>query len=270
MQRFSVDGALGEAGAQLACEAEPSVAFAAGKGPVSALCGTNGLARLAAGGERNDLGIFDAETGERVWVAKQPKFTWPLPLPVPYVASAAFLDGHEGGNVVAVGTGRHEVRLYDTRASRRPVWRTDFGECRIACVCAEPPGGPSRIFAATGAGAVGAFDLRQGGAMVGGYKGAQGGVRALARHPSEGWLAAAGLDRWLRVYDANSRKLRAKVYMKQSMTGVGFDMREAPIATPEAEGDAGGDRAPRKKAAASGEVDDGHGGVKKKRRKREE
>lgn len=216
------------------------------KAPVAAMAATADLSHIAVGGHKSDLSVHDVSTGEQVFKARLPKFTWPLPLPVPYVASAAFVPlggGCDSHSVVAVGTGSHEVRLYDARASRRPQWRVDYGECRVGAVCAEPMGGPPRIFAATGAGAVGAFDIRAGanaGALLGGYKGAQGGVRCLARHPTEGWLAAGGLDRWLRIYDANTRKLRCKVFMKQSMSGVGFDVRQLPVEGEE-EGEEGGD-----------------------------
>jgi hypothetical protein len=55
-------------------------------------------------------------------------------------------------------------------------------------------------------------------------KGAAGSVRALALHPAAGetLLAAAGLDRFARVYDTSSRASRARAYLAQQLTAVAW------------------------------------------------
>lgn len=75
-----------------------------------------------------------------------------------------------------------------------------------------------RCWAANGKGGMQVLDLA-GGKLQGALKGAAGCVRALALHPDLPLLASVGLDRFLRVHNTATRKLLAKVYLKQQLTG---------------------------------------------------
>ena len=45
-----------------------------------------------------------------------------------------FLPSQGAQARVAVGTGYHQVRLYDTKAQRRPVLSFDFGESPVSAL----------------------------------------------------------------------------------------------------------------------------------------
>ena len=49
------------------------------------------------------------------------------------------------------------------------------------------------------------------GSVVQHYKGAEGGIRAVACHPTEDIVLSCGLDRYLRIHDINTRHLIQKV-----------------------------------------------------------
>ena len=78
-----------------------------------------------------------------------------------------------------------------------------------------------RCWVGNGLGKLQALDLRQR-RMEGALKGFTGSVTALAAHDSQPLLAAVGLDRFLRLYDTNSRRLLARLFLTQALTGVAF------------------------------------------------
>lgn len=58
-----------------------------------------------------------------------------LDLQVPiWVTDLGFLPSQGAQARVAVGTGYHQVRLYDTKAQRRPVLSFDFGESPVSAL----------------------------------------------------------------------------------------------------------------------------------------
>lgn len=58
-----------------------------------------------------------------------------LDLQVPiWVCDLGFLPSQGSHSKVVVGTGYHQVRLYDTKAQRRPVLSLDFGESPISAL----------------------------------------------------------------------------------------------------------------------------------------
>lgn len=50
------------------------------------------------------------------------------------------------------------------------------------------------------------------GSVVQRYKGAEGGIRAVACHPNEDIVVSCGLDRYLRIHDINNKQLIHKVH----------------------------------------------------------
>lgn len=50
---------------------------------------------------------------------------------------------------------------------------------------------------------------------MGGFRGSGGSVRALQLHPTEPYIASCGLDRFVRVHHAKTRKLAFKVWPRQ-------------------------------------------------------
>jgi len=124
---------------------------------------------------------------------------------------------------LVAGTGHHELRLYDARQSRRPSLRATFGEARVTQVLPEGRGRPG-VWAADGRGKVGFWDIRKGAEGVeGAARGANGSVRALARHPEMPLLLTAGLDRHLRFNSTTSARVElGRIYLKQFLNAVCF------------------------------------------------
>lgn len=124
-----------------------------------------------------------------------------LSLRVPIWISAIdfFRDDH---NRVAVGSGNHLVRVYDRREKRRPVFETDWLEHPITAIAMKA--GNHSLVVGNSASHVSEIDLRTG-KHLGGFKGNAGGIRSIACHKSQPYVAVVGLDRHLRLYDQNRR-----------------------------------------------------------------
>ena len=200
----------------------PHVELATG-GPVEgAACSACG-GFVGVGGRANDLAVWDLERGEPVFRARPPK---PGRLGLsdrPWVSALAWLPSAGSPLCLVAGTGHHELRLYDARQSRRPSLRATFGEARVTQVLAEGGGRPG-VWAADGRGKVGFWDLRKGAEGVeGAARGANGSVRALARHPEMPLLLTAGLDRHLRFNSTTSARIElGRIYLKQFLNAVCF------------------------------------------------
>jgi len=54
------------------------------------------------------------------------------------------------------------------------------------------------------------------------FKGFAGGIRSLDLHPTQPLLVGGGLDRVVRVYNLQTRKLVSQLYVKQKLTSVKF------------------------------------------------
>eukprot|EP01036_Dinobryon_divergens_P026918 gene26918-35615_t len=171
---------------------------------------SSGASKVAFGGQENDLTLFDYGVdgggGElkQVWMARNvSQDSLHLRVPV-YVSAAAFIGearsiepasiplssspppshyhtGEDRENI-AVGTAYKQLRIYDPRAGTRPVkeiaskpGQVDY---RITSVCWGGPSQSHSLFSGDTAGNLLLWDL-----------------------PDGRFLASAGLDRCLRVYD---------------------------------------------------------------------
>jgi ribosome biogenesis protein NSA1 len=76
-----------------------------------------------------------------------------------YVTSLTFLSNEDHRKLV-VGTGHHQVRLYDVGGQRRPVLAFNFGESPIRALAADADG--YSVYVGTGAGDLACFDMRTG------------------------------------------------------------------------------------------------------------
>lgn len=171
---------------------------------------------LAAGGKENNLKVWavdQLEEKQAAFQAKNVKNDF-LNLRVPvHVTSTAFL-GDDSGKVVT-GTNFHQLRMYDPKTQKRPVLDAEWHEHPITS-CAVLPDN-NRVLCGNSAGYLATLDLRMAGRQVGGFKGSAGSVRAVCAHSSQPLIASAGLDRFLRVYNVNTRKCVKKIYMKSAM-----------------------------------------------------
>ncbi|KAL7752732.1 Ribosome biogenesis protein nsa1 (NOP7-associated protein 1) [Sorochytrium milnesiophthora] len=158
-----------------------------------------------------------------MWKAKNVKHD-KLNLRTPVdIADIQFMS--DDGTRIAVGTGQHQIRLYDTRTARRPVVDLEVGSYPIRCLAAVP--GKNEVIAADTTGCIVHYCLttRQ---KIGGYQGAVGSVRDLCVFESGGSgrdgsttprlaVAAVGLDRFLRTWDVATHEPMEKWYLKQRL-----------------------------------------------------
>ncbi|KAJ7565064.1 hypothetical protein O6H91_02G046100 [Diphasiastrum complanatum] len=172
------------------------------------------------GGRGVELNLWDIENQSKLWDAKSPRRdnlgiylqTW--------VTAAVFMSKDDHRKVV-VGSGHHQLRLYDVGAQRRPVLTFDFGESPIRALAEDLDG--NTVYVGNGSGNLASFDMRIG-KMLGGFKGkCAGSIRSISRHPELPLLASCGLDRYLRIHNTVSRQLLALVFLKQQLGSVTFD-----------------------------------------------
>lgn len=204
------------------------------RGPLSAAIvvgtrATSGPPSLAAGGRENDLKLWDLNTTQCTWKAKNvPNDFLDLRQPV-WISSLRSLEleggssSDSGGTTahqIIAGTAYRQVRLYDTRAQKRPTHSVDADEHGITTMAVAP--NAREVVVADTAGLVRVLDLRK---MKWGrrFNGPAGSVRGLAFHPSLPVLACVGLDRMARVYDYHSREQNFQLYLKQRLNAVLFD-----------------------------------------------
>ena len=230
------------------------------RGPISAaiVIGTGRASvsespSLAAGGRDNDLKLWDLNTAQCTWKAKNVAHDFlDLRQPV-WISSLCSLEpvgaggdgAGRGAQQIVAGTAHRQVRLYDARAQKRPTHSVDADEHGVTTMAVAPDG--REVVVADTAGLVRVLDLRK---MKWGrrFEGPAGSVRGLAFHPSLPVLACVGLDRMARVYDYRSKEKKFQLYLKQRLNAVLFDgegeVRPA-AGTADAEGEArnaGGDK----------------------------
>lgn len=64
-----------------------------------------------------------------------------LQLRVPiWVSQISFVPEVESSSLVVVGTGHHQIRLYDIRAQRRPLYSQEFGDAMVTAMDVTPDG----------------------------------------------------------------------------------------------------------------------------------
>jgi ribosome biogenesis protein NSA1 len=126
--------AAGEEGgaAVVASWAAPADVFCTAFDPGSGL--------LAVGAQGTELRLYDAAAGgQPAFVAKGGRPN-AVGLPDrPWNSAAAFLPGG-GGSKVVVGTGYRKLRLYDSKAGKRPQLDVAFGEARVTALAPQADG----------------------------------------------------------------------------------------------------------------------------------
>lgn len=193
-------------------------------------------ARVAMGGRERETVLYDLETTQAVWKAKNlPPDPQTLLQALVWPTSILFLNAYDssslGQNVLAVGTAHRQVRIYDIRddsVQRRPFSVTPakgFVEHRVTALCQMDP---YSIVVGDSSGDLHTIDVRKlehkynasTQLSDGRYPGPAGSIRSLAKHESLPFMAVVGLDRMLRIYDTNSRKQVNCMYLKQRVNCV--------------------------------------------------
>ena len=185
---------------------------------------------MAVGGKESDLKLFDINTQQSVFQAKNVPFTY-LKLRVPiYIRDLQFVRTSPAAvagstfEVVTVSSHKH-VRLYDTRAHRKPVRSVEFGDQALRAVCVTPDQRSVVVADTTGrVTRLSVADFRQ----MSVFKGAGGSVRSLVCHNELPLLASVGLDRCVRVHHLESRRILQRTYMRSSLNCVLFQGHPDP------------------------------------------
>lgn len=190
---------------------------------------------VATGGDGNDLSLYDlgpildgsapGGTGGKVvplWKAKNVKHDM-LNLAHPIdVRDFSWVPHNNHGALLVAGGITHTVRMYDPTQQRRPVVSCEMGPkdsvwTRLS-MCSD---GNTFAMGDTRGNAV-HCDLRKLGQgftqPLGAFKGATGSIRAVEFHPTLPYIAVAGLDRFVRVYNTNDREEVLSMYLKQKLT----------------------------------------------------
>lgn len=117
----------------------------------------------------------------------------------------------ESASVLITGSRYREFRIYDLREGNKPVMFYDVSKtsewefAMISLAVSEHT--PTLVYATEATGKIASFDLRNG-QLHKIYRDGMGTVKQLAFHPTERYMGAVSLDRYLRVYDIDKRLQR--------------------------------------------------------------
>ncbi len=203
---------------------------------------SNNQQRFLVGGNENLLSSYDVERQVRLFKAKTMPDDW-LKIRVPnwdldfnYLpsveTSTSSSSSSECGGVVqdlskiVTVNAYKRVRLYDTKASHRPVVNVQLGLGEhsgrtLACL-----NNGTHIVVGDTAGRMQLLDIRYNFRQVGIFRGQAGSLREIVPHATLPMMASVGLDRHLRIHDIEDRKLLKAVYMTQKLTGCLFSSVE--------------------------------------------
>ncbi|GFR10405.1 WD repeat-containing protein 74 [Trichonephila clavata] len=164
--------------------------------------------QVATGGEENDLKVWDLQApNSPVFQARNvPHDFLDLRVPV-WITDMKF----KSANNIVTCTRHHQIRLYDTRAQRRPVIDMEFE--RYPLMCLSLAHNDNQVVVGSSRGRMVLIDLRRK-LLVHAFKGFAGSIRSIHCHPTLPLVASCGLDRFLRIHDLNLHRLLKKIYLK--------------------------------------------------------
>ncbi|KAL1457615.1 hypothetical protein WDU94_007824 [Cyamophila willieti] len=172
---------------------------------------------MATGGKENDLKLWDLNTTQNIFSAKNVKpDEFDLRRPV-WVNDIAFLPNSDK---VAVCSKQGYVRVYDPKVTtqRRPVLKIDVPDYAFSCLSTTNQN--HYVLAGTTTGDMIAVDLRGKGKPCYKYKGFAGCVKSITCPQNENIILSVSLDRYFRVHDFHTKKLLRKDYMQSHLTSI--------------------------------------------------
>lgn len=168
--------------------------------------------RLLVGGRENDAQLVDLSTQQLLWKAKNvPNDKLNLRVPI-WITSLDVLEEQRFLTATAYKQARH----YDRRASDRPVHSFAI-DTPYALTCIKAAEDNQSFYVADGAGNLYQHDLRANGRRMHTFKGCTGSIRSLSLDHESHTLACVGLDRHLRIFNTNTAKPTARVYLKNRL-----------------------------------------------------
>ena len=230
------------------------------RGGALCMAAPSGGGLVAMGGDGADVAVYDTATGALLHAAKPPPKDWLGMYRKIYVSALAFDPAADASPHLLLAGGEAEVRLFDFRAQRRAVRTLPFGDAGAVSALSYCSSPSSLVAAGTTRGALGLLDIGTG-KLAGMLHGCTGAVRAVAAHPRAPLLAAAALDRHVRVFSTTGgRAQRAALFIKQAPTALAWDWRggaqqEQEQPAQEEEGEARERARPRKHKRTSAVMD---------------
>lgn len=143
-----------------------------------------------------------------------------LDLRVPiWVSKLIFIDATvKRGSWSLIAVTRYgQIRLYNTLHGRKPVSNIKISEKPLVTLANTSE--PSEVICSDTHTTTLRFNIKKG-LLLGKYKGAVGSIQALHTFLEGDLLATGGLDRYLRVFDLDSREQVAKVYVGSQISCV--------------------------------------------------
>ncbi|KAJ2823986.1 Ribosome biogenesis protein nsa1 (NOP7-associated protein 1) [Coemansia furcata] len=196
---------------------------------------------FAIGGREQELTVWDAETAKGA--RSSTEFSKPsgapifksknvchdfLDMRVPvWITDLQFMDDNTTNPTIAISTGYKQIRIYDAKAQQRPVHDWEVSKHPINHILVSHA--KQELFFSDNEGNLQKMDLRTG-RIIGGYKGIAGAVKAIALSEDGSKVAAAGLDRFLRVYEADGmHRMLHRAYIKQRVSQVVWDWEHRDV-----------------------------------------
>jgi len=175
--------------------------------------------RLAVGGKNHDLRIWDVETKQALFRAKNvPHDSLNMQVPIWITDACWTSDG-----MVMTSTAYNQIRAYDLR-QRKPVRdvsiqrKNDEHNHHLNCIVATPES--NNAIVGDNFGIVSIVDVMNTGKVISSFKGPKGSVRSLSLDPATRTLACGGLDRYVRVFNIDSHRQVGRFYAKQQVNAV--------------------------------------------------
>eukprot|EP01094_Clydonella_sp_ATCC50884_P000023 TRINITY_DN1001_c0_g1_i1.p1 TRINITY_DN1001_c0_g1~~TRINITY_DN1001_c0_g1_i1.p1 ORF type:complete len:537 (+),score=178.44 TRINITY_DN1001_c0_g1_i1:117-1727(+) len=157
--------------------------------------------------------LWDVNASKEVWRAKNLKVTKLLLAHKFWDRDACFVP--DGKQTFFTATSYRQIRFFDPSAQRRAVWYEEVGENPFTSIAMSPDA--NYVLTTDTLGNVCKFDVRKR-AMIASYKGRiTGSTRQAAVSADSEQVCAVGLDRTVRVWRYEDRKLLHSVYVKQRL-----------------------------------------------------
>lgn len=168
---------------------------------------------IATGGQENRLKLFDLEKQQQIFNEKNMPHDF-LNLRVPiWISDIAYL--HDSPKIATVS--RYGcVRLYDPDTQRRPVINMEIKDEPLTTLAIPSKG--TQVIVGSGKGMMKLIDLRKPGKIVHTYKGLVGSITGLACTQMGPYVVSTSMDRFLRIYNIDTREIVKKVYLTSKLT----------------------------------------------------
>ncbi|KAN0038197.1 hypothetical protein ACTA71_000369 [Dictyostelium dimigraforme] len=176
--------------------------------------------KFAFGGKDVNLTIWDLEKQVKTYVAKFKHDFLNLQEPV-----SINVVKYMNEDKIIIGSD-FRIKAYDLRSktNRSSFLDVSFSKHPIQAIQYTNQR-EHYFYASDSIGKVFSYDIRTG-RQVGSFKDSTGSVKDIAIHPTLPLLATVGLDRFLRVYNLDNRKMLHKIFLKQRLSTVLFSKEE--------------------------------------------